>query len=360
MKKTCIFLALALLAAACNKAQNVAEAPLSSEDANGAIHLTITPEDGPLSKAGTAYSEQLGYETVIKRVQIFVFGPDGKIVSYYVNEPSQTPSLDVTMTTTPGPKTVWAVVNGPDLKSVATLTELQSSAVDLKENGTTEAVGFIMAGSNSCTVSGSAPVECDINVSRLVSRIAVTSIKNRLPVAYGVVKLRSVYLSNVVGNQNVAGTAAPATWYNQDGRVDETTRSASHIINSSSTLKASCPDLTFKNMDVNVDINGSYVPTRCAMYTYPNSNLTAPDGFSSPFTPKCCVLTIETQINGDIQYYPIALNKNALERNTSYTVEVTLKGPGSNDPNKPAERGSLEVSLHVQPWSATIVYDEVI
>ena len=43
-----------------------------------------------------------------------------------------------------------------------------------------------------------------------------------------------------------------------------------------------------------------------------------------------------------------------------YTVEVTLKGPGSNDPNKPAERGSLEVSLHVQPWSATIVYDEVI
>ena len=166
MKKTCIFLALALLAAACNKAQNVAEAPLASEDANGAIHLTITPEDGPLSKAGTAYSEQLGYETVLKRVQIFVFGPDGKIVSYYVNEPSQTPSLDVTMTTTPGPKTVWAVVNGPDLKSVATLTELESSAVDLKENGTTEAVGFIIISSGICLMMASSSAALSMGLAR--------------------------------------------------------------------------------------------------------------------------------------------------------------------------------------------------
>ena len=104
-----------------------------------------------------------------------------------------------------------------------------------------------MAGSTSCNVTTTGTVPCNISVSRLVSRVALVQVTNALPPVYGAMKVERIFLANVVGNQNFSGNASPSTWYNKDGRADETTRNAAHIIDGS-TYKASCEDLTYKSV----------------------------------------------------------------------------------------------------------------
>ncbi|MBO4568674.1 MAG: hypothetical protein J5674_01615, partial [Candidatus Methanomethylophilaceae archaeon] len=148
MKKIFLFLAAASLVgmAACNKPDNRAAADSSRNE--GVIEFTLTPEDGAGTRAVTAYTTAQTYETKVNTVQIFVFDADGKVAAYKNNGTSLSGSIN----TTAGDKTVWAVINGPDLASVATLNALKETAVDLSANSTTATTGFIMAGSGTCTV----------------------------------------------------------------------------------------------------------------------------------------------------------------------------------------------------------------
>ena len=358
MKKIFLFVAAATLlgAAACNKFEGKSPAPSGEPLTKGDITFNLTPDEGPLTRAVTAYTTAQTYEKQVNKVQIFVFNSDGKIAAYKNNGTS----LTGTISTTAGAKTVWAVINGPDLPSIGTLSDLQSTAVDLSANSTTAATGFVMAGSGSCTVSGSGSVPCNFSVSRLVSRVALASVTNNLPSSYGALKIERVFLCNVVGNQNIAGSASPATWYNKDGRADESTRNTAHIIDGS-TYNASCPTLTFKSVAQNVANGATHAPsTPYLFYSFPNSATAAPNGYADPFTAKRTVLTVVATIDGTIQYYPVVLDDAVLARNTAYTVGLTITGLGSDDPDKPVTKGSISVTITVSNWSAGAVYDETI
>ncbi|MBQ2485936.1 MAG: hypothetical protein II518_02610 [Candidatus Methanomethylophilus sp.] len=360
MKKTFLYLAAAALlaGAACSKFDERETVPAEQTPAEGSIHFSLTPEDGPEdgSRAVSAYTAAQPYETQVNRVQVLVFNPDGKLASYKDNGTS----LSGSISTAAGEKTVWAVINGPDLQSVGTLTALQTTAVDLGANSTTAATGFVMAGNGSCTVTGTGSVDCKFNVSRLVSRVALTSVTNHLPSSYGALKVERVFLCSAVGNQNIAGNASPSTWYNKDGRADESTRNAGHIIDGS-TYNASCPTLTYRSVSQNVANGGTHSPsTPYLFYAFPNSATAAPNGFSDPFTAKRTVLTVVATVGGEIQYYPVVLDDAVLARNTAYTVALTIEGLGSDDPNKPVSKGSISVTLTVSGWSAGAVYEETI
>ena len=359
MKKIFLFLAAASLVgmAACNKADGL-KASLPEEQGEGIITFSLAPtgSDVPETRAVTAYTTSQTYESQVNKVQIFVFNSDGKIAAYLNNGTS----LSGSISTTAGAKTVWAVVNGPTLSSIATLSALQATAVDLSANSTTASTGFVMAGSGSCTVTGSGSVPCNFSVSRLVSRVALVSVTNSLPASYGAINIERVFLSNVVGNQNIAGSASPSTWYNKDGVADESTRNAAHIIDGS-TYQASCPTLTFKSVGQSVANAGSYSPsTPVLLYSYPNSSTTAPNGFSSSFSAKRTVLTVVATVDSQVQYYPVVLDNATLERNKTYTVGLTITGPGSSDPDKPVEKGSISVTISVAGWTAGANYDETI
>ena len=216
-----------------------------------------------------------------------------------------------------------------------------------------------MAGSTSCNVTTTGTVPCNISVSRLVSRVALVQVTNALPPVYGTMKVERIFLANVVGNQNFSGNASPSTWYNKDGRADETTRNAAHIIDGS-TYKASCEDLTYKSVAQTVNNGASYNPSALLFYSFPNSSTTAPAGFASSFAAKRSVLTVVATVDGKIQYYPVVLDSAVLERNKTYTVGLTITGPGSDDPNKPVEKGSVNITLTVAGWVAGATYDETI
>ena len=355
MKTKFILLSAACAAlAACNK--DLPDVQLPVEQGEGQIAFTIAGEEPVMTKAVSAYTTAQTYESQVNKVQVFVFGSDGAI-NYYQNLGS---NKSGTISTTAGAKTVWAVVNGPDLSSIGTLSALQATAVDLAANSTTAATGFVMAGSASVTVTAGSSANCGITVSRLVSRVALQSIVNKLPASYGAITIDRVFLCNVVGNQNLAGSAAVSTWYNKDGRADESTRNTAHIIDGS-TYKASCEALTFKSVGSSVSNGATLTPsTPYLFYSYPNSSTTAPSGFQATFSAKRTVLTVVATVAGTKYYYPVVLDDATLDRNKTYTVGLTITGLGSDDPDKPVSKGSIAASITVSGWTAGANYDETI
>ena len=240
MRKTISILAMAA-AVLCSCDKNADCVPCDQQE-TGTLAVSLLFDEGAQTKAVTSFTTSQTYEKQVNKVQIFVFDESGKINIY---KDAGTTQSNISISTTTGKKTIWAVVNGPDLSEVASLAELEDTAIDLAANSTTAATGFVMAGSTSCTVSASAAT-ANISVSRLVARVALQKVTNQLPDGYGALTIENEGLTNVAGNQNIAGDATPATWYNKMGRKDGATES-SQIIDGD-TNKASCEALTFKSV----------------------------------------------------------------------------------------------------------------
>lgn len=350
MKKTIyITIAFCLLGfIACNKQDRTVQ----MQQEFGTVELSILTAKSTRTKAVSAYTEAQVYETQINNVQALIFGEDGKINCHKDLGSSTRSSLS----TTSGTKTVYVVINGPDLSTVGTLAELEAKSVNLSENSTDASKGFIMTGKNTCIVSG--PTECHITVSRLAARIALKSVTNALPASYGSLEIKRVFLANVSGNQNFAGTGAAEIWYNQEGRKDESPLVEDHIIDGTTYL-ASCPQLTFNEIGKSVENGNSYEPaTPHLMYTYSNSYNTVPNGFNSAFTPQKSVLVTVIGIEGKTYYYPVVLDNAATERNTASTVGLTISNIGSTDPNEPVSKGSLSINVTIDEWQTGSTYDE--
>ena len=255
MKKTFSILALAAaVLCSCDKNADCVPCQKAEENQEPATLSVSLGFDDPQTRAVTAYTTAQDYEKAVNSVQILVFDASGKINMY---KDAGTAVSDIQLSTTAGQKTVWAVVNGPDLSAVATLSALQAKAVDLGDNSLTKTEGFVMAGSASCTVSATGGTAA-VTVSRLVSRVALQKVTNSLPSGYGALKIDNVTLINVVGNQNLAGNASISTWYNKMGRKDG---GAQADIIDGSTNKASCPSLTFAAPAATVNNGAAHAPT---------------------------------------------------------------------------------------------------
>ena len=321
------------------------------EEKTATLNVSLDFEESNQTKAASYITAQ-AYETAVNDVQILVFDSTGAL-NAYVDADSKTSGISIN--TTAGSKTVWAVVNGPDLKSISTLEALQGKVIDLDDNSTNSSEGFVMAGSTSCTV-GNSTTTTQIRVSRFVSRIALQKINNSLPSSYGLLTIHHITLTNVVGNQNLTGTASHTTWYNKMGRDDNGNKMS--IIDGYSYW-ASCSSLTHINIDEDVDCGSCDEPsTPYLFYAFPNNTTTDVTGWSSPFTARKTRLVVAAEISGTAYYYPVVIDSPA--RNTAYTVELTITGLGSTDPDQPVVKGSITASVTVQGWSTGAVYEETI
>lgn len=353
MKKTFSILALAAaVLCSCDKNADCVPCQKAEENQEPATLSVSLGFDDPETRAVTAYTTAQDYEKAVNSVQILVFDASGKINMY---KDAGTAVSDIQLSTTAGQKTVWAVVNGPDLSAVANLSVLQAKAVDLADNSLTKTEGFVMAGSTSCTVSATGGTAA-VTVSRLVSRVALQKVTNSLPSGYGALKIDNVTLINVVGNQNLAGNASIATWYNKMGRKDG---GAQADIIDGSTNKASCPSLTFVAPAATVNNGAAHTPaTPHLFYCYPNATSADANGWVSSFTARKTRLVVAATISGTKYYYPVTINTP--ERNKAYTVELTITGLGSTDPDQPVSKGAITASVTVQEWLPGTTYEETI
>ncbi len=353
MKKAITILAAIASLAFCSC---VKENNLKDEDSDkGSLIVNVGLKGEPETKAPTAYTGSLSYEKKVNKVQILVFDSKGRLNNYI---DSGTATSSIKIETSIGAKEIWAVVNGPSLDEILTLDELKTKAIDLSINSTTESEGFIMSGHISTTVSAAANNELSITVERHTARVALQKVTNSLPKAYKQIRIKNVMLTNLVGNQNIEGSASAETWYNQMGRVTGTSVQ-DQIINGSVSKEASCPSLTFHSIESDLTNSSVLNPsTPYLLYAYPNKTATDVTGWSGTFSPRKTRLVVSVEIEGLTYYYPMTLE--SFNRNTAYTVELVITGLGSEDPDSPVVKGSCSATIKVADWVSGSSYEEKI
>ena len=353
MKKTFLLMAaIAAMVCSCDKDGDCVPCQREEEqEQKAALRVSLNLEGDPQTRA-TNYVTAQAYETAVNDVQIFVFDSKGALATYL---DADTKTSDITINTIYGQKTVYAVVNGPDLSGITTQDALEHTAVDLGANSTTTSKGFVMVGSNACNVSGTTAT-VSISVKRLVARVALQKITNSLPDSYGSLTVNSVMLINVAGNQNLECTASISTWYNKMGRKDGA--SATQIIDGTTNL-ASHPTLTFMSVGKSVANGGSLAPaTPYLFYTYQNNSTSEGNGWSNTFSARKTRLVVTATIGGTKYYYPVSISNP--QRNTAHTVELTITGLGSTDPDILVQKGAITATVTVDPWQNGAVYNETI
>ena len=352
MKKTLLLMA-AIAAMACSCDGDKDCIPCQKEDQTEAtLAVNLDLEEDTKTKA-TAYVTAQPYETAVNNVQVLVFDSSGAL-NAYIDADDKTSGISIKTTT--GSKTIYAVVNGPDLSSVTKIPDLNAKRIDLGDNSIVTTTGFVMAGSTTCNVKTNSQ-DVSVTVKRFVSRVALQKISNALPASYGSMTINNVTLTNVVGNQNLAGAETASTWYNKMGRKDGATASTQII--DGSTYLASHPSLTFKSVESSVASGASLTPsTPYLFYCFPNNTSTDTTGWTSTFYERKTRIVVTATIGGTKYYYPVLIDFPA--RNSAYTVELTITGLGSTDPDKPVEKGSITATVTIDPWQNGAVYNETI
>ena len=262
-----------------------------------------------LSPSSTKFSAD--EESAISGIQIFVFDSKG---DFETKKSGDSPVLELSCTQ--GRKTIWALAAAPSLNP-ATERELLETVTRLEDNAPG---AFVMSGSRSLEVSGSTSVE--ITIKRYVARVSLGRITNSLSGVYASREfvVRGVYLTNVAGNTTY-GLSAPTLWYNKMGKDS----------NPAETL-ISCSGVS----------DGEYT-----FYPYPNPSES--DASGGTWSSRHTKLVVEASIGGAICYYPIVLP--VLQRNKTYTItELTVTMPGSDNPDIPIDKGSLNFNILVEDW----------
>ena len=348
MKKILYFLAAAA-AATVSCTQETQQPEIPSE---GVINISID-YGGTTTRAETADTSPLEYETAIRKVDILVFNDKGQLNRYF---PAGTALNDIKFSVSTGEKDIWTVINGPDLSSVVRSADIKALKTYLKDNiRSGEGQGFVMAGHVSRKVMPSpSENEITIDVHRFATRVALKKLAVNLPSAYESVTIKNVMLTNVVANQNLEGTAAPEEWYNKKGQTE-----GDDIIDGSTGREAECPDMTFKAVGTDVK-NSGFLPLDTPWYFYGYPNPTAVDATEADgsFKEEQTRLVVTAEIEGKIYYYPVTLP--TFNRNTAYEVELTIEGMGTDDPDELPQKGIIQASVTIQPWEAGAIVTETI
>lgn len=314
---------------------------------SGVGELTVNVVEAARTKA--AYTTAQPYEETISFLNVYVYDSAGKLTA---SRRLGSGTTSCTFSVLTGPKTVVAVANyDPDDASALTYSGLlNNTVISMDDNSKT--TGFVMMGSKvNFNVSSSSTATCNIALDRVLARVALRSITNS---SGQTITIKNAVLNNVVSETGLEGDvpSSPA-WINKEGRKDETTRNSTHIIDGS-TYAASCPTLTFKSVGQTV-ANGSSLPltTPYLFYCCANDSQTPPTGFHSTFSEQQTVLTVTAVYNGTTYYYPVVIASTyGIRANYAYTVDLTITGPGSDDPVKPVSKGSMQVSVYVSNWSS--------
>lgn len=354
MKNLHLIFALSVLLVSCSRQDsniNVDKGP----DAGDCL-LTVNLSDG--RDRTKVASQSAGNETVINNVQVFVFrggeGSDSGMLDVCASAGfpnslvGENGSYDkLKLKCTAGTREIWAVVNDATDRTakgagVMCKSDLLALTSELKDNGPTRL--FMIGSTTEELRSGSA--EVSVRVRRVCASVILESVTNDfIAPAYqatGMFRVKSCYLMNVPAMTNFGQSVKSASltdqkyWYARMGAE------------TSSPQK----DLIFDRMDPSVEVNyGSACRTAHTFYSYPNSCEFSRD---NSWCPRATMLVVEAELrNGeswDTCYYPVVLE--SLESNRQYRVNLTVKRPGSNDPNDPVEFTDMVPVITVDDWDS--------
>ena len=269
-------------------------------------------------------------ESLVSDVQVYVFN-DGVLEDYQ----KATGQTEIQMTATAGRRTIWALVNAPDITGITGMNELLAHASLLSDN---DPEAFVMSGSVEKVLSDGDSV--DITVRRLVSRVSINRIETDFKYGLPDEKLTvdAIYLINVAADNSYVEDVAPEDWINKLGHTD-----------------SGFDELLFNIVGEKV-YNGHPYEVEHVFYPYPNPTEATPH--DSPFTPRHTMLVIEVTFQGKKGYYPYELP--VLKRNCTYTIEKMIISSRPGDlPYEPLENGEMTVRISVKPWEYGMTWNKL-
>ena len=336
MKKIAFLAAVAatLCTMACNKNMDTAEgnvinSNMEKESVTGELHpLTIKITGSAQTKAVEVTTEN---EAKVNNLQVIAFRNNvkdtyGKVLN----------SDEITIQCADGGRTVWAIVNGPDISAVNTPTELQAVMCTLKDYSTND---FVMTGSTWVELPSSETAS--IEVTRIASRVKIKKISRDFTVATEGAKemiIKRIQLSDVVVKSNIGVTYVP------------TASSDFQYLKGSWSSGATA---LYDDLNYALDDDSSY-EVEHAFYAFPNP--TVEDSSSSTWNPRHTHLVVTVLLDNNTEYYCIPLP--VIERNKSYEIEeLTLTRHGAGSPYIYFQDAGFEVT--VKNWSVVTVTDGV-
>jgi len=291
------------------------------------VEVTVSINGTSMTRStGNTYSN----ESKVNNLQIIAFDANGDKEGYR----SVNNETSVTLTTTSGQKTVWAVVNAPSLETVSTLDALRGTLTSLTDNSIDN---FIMTGSVTEDLTDGAVLA--ITVRRVVARVSVDKITVDFPDSplYNgkTLKVKGIYMLNVAGAVNYNLSEEPSEWYNklkhEAGPADA---------------------FLYDELDQVIANKASY-EVEHAYYPYPNQVTTSVKDIDEEnrgtWSKRRSILCIEVDFDGTPGYYPIELP--VIERNKTYAIdEVVITHAPGDKPYDPIDTGVATVSITVQEW----------
>ena len=386
---------------ACNKTVVVDDEVVGKD--NGLILVNLFDADSPATRSTVALSS---YEKVIRSAQVFVFSDgqnttlglaDGQLeTDKYVSLTSAADgTTPITLTTSIGPKRIWAVVNAPRLTGITKEADLMAKTSALSENVLDASNGkLVMAGAYGYTNSNKAieiapqPVTVtkyavgtpaqtvEIPVYRLGASIELKNVTVNFTdtdLNGKTFQLKEIYLKNVVNcvafDGTASGAAALATqsnWSSQIGRggVNWKTMGASTDISSLLWYEYSSP--------MTCATNGTSTEVNQRFYVYPNGQTA--DSNSSSWAARRTRLVLYALIDGVDSFYPFSIADPAsyaeslddaqkfpsIVGNRKYiinNINITMKGkPNDNDDSVP-EAGKIEAKITVTNWAGETILE---
>ena len=286
--------------------------------------LTVGIATG-MTKSTTITAED---EVKVNNLQVFVFRGDA-LDAYGVADNAST----VTVSCTKGNREVYAVVNAPDLKGIATKTDLLAAKSALSDN---DESNFVMIGKTNADLPSELPV--NVEVDRIVSKVVLKTV-NRAFTSAALAALNfsidEIFITNVAGDVNYGLTDNPVDWYNK--------------MDYNSEMAMFTHDAPAASV-----VNEEAYSTQHTFYCYPNK---AADSDATSWSPRRTRLVLKTTLGTDTYYYPVTLPE--LENNKSYELELTITRPGSDSPDNPVSFADCTFSISVKPWTVITVSDGV-
>lgn len=331
MKKILFMMAAAVLACSCSKEDH---SIVTEELMESVLYVNLQPQEGTKA-SGSGHGIQSD-DNHIQTLEIFVFRvnegkPDDGVLDGYrkftADELGDLTNLEVQTTT--GGKMIYAVANShrANWKGVNTRTLFeQQTALLAQEN----LKSFIMAGGTEARLQIASTVS--FTIKRLVARVQVNSIKTAFKDGpYEGMELKDVkaYLLNAQAEKVIFdGSGNNLKVYNKGKAVAGDSQAC--VMNGG----------IYENLGTDISDAGYRVPH----YFYCFENGCTEETDENKFTR----VVIEGELNGTVYYYPIKLSE--VKRNCCYSIDVTIKRPGSTDPDSDVEKGTLSATVSVKDW----------
>lgn len=344
MKKLILITLASVLTISCTK--NLPQAVEQPGESILTINLTGASFDSKSTGSGHGLQADDNY---INTLDVFIFHAAGELagtLDIYKRFTAADGINNLQLKTTTGNKNIYAVANAHcDWKGVNTLTAFKAAQSQLQKD---DLRNFTMSGNLDVTLQATTSV--NISISRLVGRIKLNSIKTAFAgTPYEGSKLSNVkvFLLNVHGVKNI-----------HDGNITTPVLLNSKALSGTDVNGCTMLGMLYDAVTPQVDDAGYRTPH----YFYAYENTLETETADNRYTR----LVIQADLNGKTYYYPVNINQEGygyvaanghkgLKRNTAYEINVTIMRPGSTDPDKPLQYGTLNVSLTVQNWVVTPV-----